>query len=158
MLRDDELLKLRERDDLVAFIQCVQQKRPGSHQAWELYTSAYFRRSFQLASLLVGDRSRIFVLSAKYGILALDDVVESYNISLHDLSSEQQGRWRDGIRKFVDKEVIGRKMTPVLICGDLYSRTLPGINVLPKSDIGFQVQFMVRAIKLLRKQKVGFGL
>ena len=64
----------------VVLISCVKGKLSHSAVAAELYTSTLFTGSLKYARRLNADR--IYILSAKYGLLELDQVVEPYEETL----------------------------------------------------------------------------
>jgi len=136
---------LREIDDLkaahpVVFIGCGKQKRQGSHPVAVLYTGQYFRFCLRVARRLTDEQS-IFVLSAKYGPVELDQVIETYDLKLSDLNKDQITEWRGRVREFVEGWV-DRRRAIVLVCGQLYSEGLPGLRLLPVVGIGEQMSFM----------------
>jgi hypothetical protein len=57
--------------------------------ASELYTSPRFKAALEYARTLTSE-NRIFVLSAKHGILPLDVEVEPYNKSLYDMNGTER--------------------------------------------------------------------
>ena len=72
------------RSEKVVLVQCTNSKRDGRHKAADLYDeSPYFRKQRRFARA-VGDRW--FIQSAKYGLVAPQNVVESYNTHASDLS------------------------------------------------------------------------
>jgi hypothetical protein len=75
--------------DLV-LIGCVKEKRTGRHPARDLYTSALF----------LGRRARAeetgkpwFVLSSKFGLVAPDEIIETYDVALKELPVPERERW-----------------------------------------------------------------
>lgn len=68
-------------NDTIVVISCGARKRPGIHPAKALYTGAYFRACLGWA-LSVAKPADIYILSAKYGLLALDDRIASYDVHI----------------------------------------------------------------------------
>jgi len=136
----------------VVFIGCGKWKKAGTHRAFDLYQGRYFRLCLAVARMIAPDRS-IFVLSAKYGVISGDCLIESYDLKVSDLSSSDEKRWRAGVRKFVLKKVEDG-FQPVFVCGKLYHGGLPGVIMLPQEGIGIQMKYMR---ELLDSGK-GFGL
>lgn len=62
-------------------IPCGGRKQPRRAPAATLYTGPYFRGCLAYARSVVAE-DNIFVLSAKYGLLALDDAIEPYDLTL----------------------------------------------------------------------------
>lgn len=66
----------------IVCIACGESKLDRAAPAGELYTSDAFKKNLEAALALVdGDRSRVFVISAKHGYLPLDQVVDPYEAS-----------------------------------------------------------------------------
>ena len=75
--------------DLV-LIGCVKGKRPGRHPARDLYTSALFQGRRQRAEE-VG--CPWFILSAKHGLVAPHEQVDSYDLELAELGAAERRAW-----------------------------------------------------------------
>ncbi|MFZ3058976.1 MAG: DUF6884 domain-containing protein [Candidatus Methanoperedens sp.] len=71
----------------IVLISCVSEKLPCKAKAKDLYISSLFRYSLKYAKLL--NPNKIFILSAKYGLLNLDDEIEPYNETLSNISKKQ---------------------------------------------------------------------
>ena len=127
------------------FIGCGRLKRKGRCKARDLYTGVYFRTCLAFARSLEED-DRIFVLSAKYGVVALDQMVESYDLKLSDLSREELLKWKRRVLQFVRREA-EKGFSIEFVCGRVYSDGLPGKNLLPKVGIGKQMRFMRQQMK-----------
>ena len=56
---------------MIVFLSCVSKKRNYPCEAQDLYTSDLFKKSLQYAKTL--NPSKIYILSAKYGVLELTD-------------------------------------------------------------------------------------
>jgi len=79
--------------DLV-LIGCVKTKRRGRHAARELYRSTLFRGRMARA---IATGVPWFIMSAKYGLLHPDDVVDSYDETLIEMTSEQRRLWSENL-------------------------------------------------------------
>lgn len=82
----------------IVLISCVSKKRSQKSKASDLYISALFKKNLQYARNLNPDK--IFILSAKYGLVELDDEIEPYDQTLNTMSSSQIKQWA--------KSVLGR--------------------------------------------------
>ena len=76
----------------VVFISCVSQKRDYRTRAENMYTSTLFTKSLQYAKEILRP-DKIFILSAKYGLLPLDKEIDPYNLTLNDMSSREREKW-----------------------------------------------------------------
>ena len=74
----------------VAFISCVKEKRIGEYKAKDLYISDFFRKSLGYVN---NKYDKIFILSAKYGLLDLNDKIENYEMTLNDFSKIEKVEW-----------------------------------------------------------------
>ena len=71
----------------VILISCVSLKRNVKCEAQYLYISPLFVKSLQYAKLQNPDK--IFILSAKYGLVKCDDIIEPYNVTLKNFSKKE---------------------------------------------------------------------
>jgi hypothetical protein len=74
----------------VALISCGKNKLEHAAPARQLYTGTQFRLALQVASCLFGE---VLVLSAKYGLVGLEDVLEPYELSMRDVAPEEREPW-----------------------------------------------------------------
>lgn len=63
----------------LAVIPCGAAKRPGNHPARQLYTGSYFRAGLRWAIAIRADR--ILILSAKHGLVELDQRLDTYDLT-----------------------------------------------------------------------------
>ena len=133
-------------DHRIVFIGCGKSKRRGKHKACDLYVGVYFRTYLTFARCLVED-DRIFILSAKYGVLGLDQVIESYDFKLSELNREEMVEWKRRVLRFMN-QWIKRGFRIEFVCGRIYSDGLPGENLLPRVGIGKQMRYMCWQIKM----------
>jgi hypothetical protein len=75
----------------IALISCTKEKLGHAAPAGELYTSQLFRKSLSYARSLQVDR--VFVLSAKHGLVPLERVLEPYDESLLTKRAAERWRW-----------------------------------------------------------------
>ena len=64
----------------IVLISCSSMKSENKCKAQDMYISPLFKLSLQYALSICADK--IFILSAKYHLLELDDVIEPYNVTL----------------------------------------------------------------------------
>ncbi len=57
----------------------------------DLYISPLFRMNLQYARQLTPQK--IFILSAKYGLVKLDDVIEPYDVTLNNMPARERKNW-----------------------------------------------------------------
>lgn len=78
---------------MLVIITCGKVKRSGRHKAGDLYIGAYFRAAYKWATS-VAPRGAIYVLSAKYGLVHIDDPIDSYDLTLGQPGSISPGEVR----------------------------------------------------------------
>lgn len=75
----------------IILIACGKQKKTVPAKAKEMYTGTLFKKSLHYAQKINADE--IFILSAKYGLLELSDIIYPYNLSLSMLSNYKRKMW-----------------------------------------------------------------
>ena len=66
---------------MIALVGCGARKQLAACTAEQMYTGPYFRACLATA-LVIAPRPRVFILSARYGLLGLDDVIEPYDLTI----------------------------------------------------------------------------
>ncbi len=75
----------------IVLISCVSKKRPVKSKARDLYISPLFKKNLEYALKLKPDQ--IFILSAKYGLVSLDEEIEPYDLTLNTMSADEVKDW-----------------------------------------------------------------
>jgi hypothetical protein len=75
----------------IVLISCVSKKLPYKAPARSLYISPLFKKNLRYAQRLNPDA--IFILSAKYGLVELDQVIEPYDLTLNNIGSGEIKAW-----------------------------------------------------------------
>jgi len=89
--------------ELVALVGCGRSKAEtvGPVPAGSLYTGGLFKKSLLFARQRC---QRVYIVSAEYGLLELDDPVETYDTALGDLCRGERHAWAiRAVRKLRDK-------------------------------------------------------
>jgi hypothetical protein len=89
----------------IALIACTKTKADCPSPAGLLYQSPLFRKSLLYA---LSRTDRVFILSAKHGVLQLNDFVEPYELSIKNLSPIQKSEWVNRVGERL-KELIAAK-------------------------------------------------
>ncbi len=103
----------------VALVGCAAQKAKHRTKARVLYTSALFRTSLEYAEKTCDE---VLIVSALYGIIPPDQVIEPYNRKLDEFGLRDREDW--GCREmttFARREV---KPVVVILAGKLYADAL----------------------------------
>jgi hypothetical protein len=75
----------------IVLISCVKSKLPYRAKVRDLYTSTLFRSNLRYAQSLNPDA--IYILSAKYGLVSLDEEIDTYNLTLNGMGEAQKKAW-----------------------------------------------------------------
>jgi hypothetical protein len=133
----------------VVLISCVSQKLPHAALAKDLYVSSLFKFCLRYAQTLKPDV--ILILSAKYGLVALDQQLEPYNDTLNTKRDADIRQWAQRVLQQLRSKVDLERDTVIFLAGEKYRRYLAGqikhveIPMFGLS-IGRQLQFLKRAL------------
>jgi hypothetical protein len=79
----------------VVLLSCVKSKRDRPCKAGEMYTSPLFQKMMAYAQSL--KPRNIYILSAKYGLLSTDTIIEPYEQTLIKMKSAERRRWAQDV-------------------------------------------------------------
>lgn len=115
----------------IALIACSKEKKNYPCPAHELYSaSTLFSLSYQYAKK---HADKIYILSAKYGLVAENQILEPYNRSLIEMSRQQQLSWANSVLQALHKECNIVSDSFVLFAGNTYCRDL--VQHLPNHNL-----------------------
>lgn len=75
----------------IVLVSCVKTKRNQQCKAKEMYTSPLFKKMMAYAQSL--SPKSIFILSAKYGLLSPDKIIDPYEKTLKKMKSFERRQW-----------------------------------------------------------------
>lgn len=139
----------------IALIACCKNKdwSSGFQEAQTLYTGQLFRAQLAYARQRLPAES-IYILSAKYGFVGLEQIVHPYEQTLNQMSLAERGQWANRVVRAL-KAHIPDVSEVWLMAGQSYRVPLvkllehSGIRVLrphpPRLGYGQQVQWYQRA-------------
>ena len=107
---------------MIVFLSCVKTKQSKCCAARDMYTSDLFRKSLAYAEKL--QPTHIYILSAKYGLLDLQDVIEPYNATLVGANDAACKRWAYMVYKQMQEKRVNFDDEAVFLCGKNYRRYL----------------------------------
>jgi hypothetical protein len=133
----------------IVLISCVSKKLPHKAQARDLYISPLFRLNLRYAQRL--SPSQIFILSAKHGLVQLDDEIEPYDITLNRMTARERKAWASKVLAQLGEHGDIQRDHFVILAGQKYRQCLlPHLKSyeIPMSGllIGKQLQFLKRQI------------
>lgn len=142
----------------IILISCVSQKKHIKEgetlPAKNLYISTLFKKSWSYANKL--DPDKIFILSAKYGLLAPEKPIEYYNETLLKCPASKQRKWAENILSQLKREGCDLENDEfILLAGKTYYKYLLGDNGIRKYElpylglkgIGFILKFLTTKLK-----------
>ncbi len=104
----------------VVLISCASKKLPHPAIAQELYVSSLFQLCLRYAYTLKPDA--ISIPSAKYGLVALDQRLESYNDTLNTRRDADIRQWAQGVLQQLRSNVDLECDTVSFLAGEKYRR------------------------------------
>jgi len=132
----------------VVLIACASKKLDYKTKAKDLYISQLFKSGLEYAKKL--DPDKIFILSAKYGLLKLDQEIEPYNITLNNMDDNEIKVWADRVLINLQKVADLENDEIIFLAGEKYRKYLiPKIKnyqiPLKGLGIGKQLAFLKQA-------------
>lgn len=129
----------------IALISCASKKLFRKAKARNMYISPLFKLNMKYASSLQPDK--IFILSAKYRLLSLDEEIEPYNETLNTKSGKEIKLWAEGVLEELEKVADLERDEIIFLAGEKYRKYLiPHINnykvPLKGLGIGKQLKFL----------------
>lgn len=129
--RKDERGAADDRDTIV-LVSCVKSKLPHAAPARSLYTSAWF---LKVRDLVETSGARWFVLSSRYGLVAPDAVIDTYDYTLNTLGVAERRSWAEKVMRQLNPRLAGARRV-VMLAGARYREFL----VEPLRKRGIQVE------------------
>ena len=80
----------------IVLISCGKEKLGQRAEAGKMYTGDLFTRSLKYAEKKLNP-NKLFILSAKYGLLKLYKVIEPYDMTLNNMRVTEKRRWANKV-------------------------------------------------------------
>ena len=109
---------------IVALISCVSKKTLHSAMAKDLYISPLFRGAYKYAKKQCADK--IFILSAKYGLVSENKIIDSYDETLNTKSKIEIIKWAENVLLDLSKEADLKKDRFLILAGEKYRKFIIG--------------------------------
>lgn len=134
----------------VVFISCVSKKLSHKAKAQDLYVSPLFKLNLAYAKKLKPDK--IYILSAKHGLLRPNDTIAPYDTTLNTMHDRERRVWGARVMTQLHGKVNLQKDKFVFLAGGRYRKYLMPhmIHVeIPMMHLGIgkQLQFLKHATK-----------
>lgn len=108
---------------MIIFLSCVKNKSEHPCAARDMYISDLFKKSLSYAEQL-SESATIYILSAKYGLLELDQQIEPYELTLNTMNKKQRKEWTDKVLMQCKEKNISFDEETVFLCGKKYREFL----------------------------------
>lgn len=111
----------------IVLISCVSKKLPYRAKAKDLYVSTLFKLNLKYANKLNPDG--IYILSAKYGLLNLEQEIEPYEQTLNNMRAKKVKQWTSQVIEQIRKISSVDETEFVFLAGEKYRKyLLPHLN------------------------------
>ena len=134
----------------IILISCVSKKLDRQAKAQDLYLSPLFKKNLAYAYKLQPDN--IYILSAKYGLLKLDDVIKPYDMTLNTMKIAEKKAWAKTVLEQLEQLEDIENTNFIFLAGSNYRKYLtqhmPHFEVpMVGLRIGKQLQFLTEQLK-----------
>jgi hypothetical protein len=106
----------------IILISCVSKKRSYKSKARDLYISPLFKKNLKYALKLQPDQ--VFILSAKYGLVSLDEEIEPYDVTLNTMSAKEIKDWSAAVLRDLAGQTDLQQDQFIFLAGPKYRKYL----------------------------------
>lgn len=129
----------------IVLISCVSKKLSHKAKVKDLYISPLFKMNLSFAHHLQPDK--IFILSAKHGLVNLEQEFEPYEQTLNKMSSHEIKKWAERVSEQMRGKIDFENDKVIFLAGEKYRKYLLPLfrNVsvpLKGLSIGKQLQYL----------------
>jgi len=135
----------------IALIACASKKLATRANAEKLYISSLFKCCQQYARKLNPDA--IFILSAKLGLLTLDEEIEPYEVTLNRMKANKRKAWAKKVVEQLEVHADLQRDHFILLAGERYRRYL--LPHLASYEIPLKGLRIGEQLQYLKKQVCG---
>lgn len=133
----------------VVLISCVSMKLNKKSKAKDLYISPLFKMNLAYAKLL--KPKKIFILSAKYGLVDLDEIISPYNLTLNTMKVKEIQMWAERVKTQMKGKIDFKRDEIIFLAGERYRKFLMPLFKTTRVPlvglgIGRQLKFLKRKI------------
>lgn len=147
------LLGLGATKKRIALVSCGSAKISFRTEARHLYKSHLFQNSISVANAIASD---VFILSAQYGLVQQDEILEPYNLSLNSFDDDQSAQWGANVAERIS-HLSPQPAEAILFAGSSYAE--PIINSLSNSKVVLKdplkgLSLGIRGAKIKRMKQI----
>jgi len=130
----------------IILISCVSKKLNINCTAEKMYISPLFKMNLKYAKQMNPDK--IFVLSAKYGLLELNDEIEPYNETLNDKKKAEIEIWANNVFNKLKEKTNINETNFIFLAGMKYRKYLiPNIKHYEIPMLGLTIGRQLKFLK-----------
>jgi len=107
----------------IVLLMCGKNKLCKKAKAKDLYTSPRFKKSIEYAKILA-DYSNIYVLSAKHGLLEMEQEISPYDQSIYEMTELEKEQWADMVFDSLNKVTNIKQDKYIFLTDDDYSENI----------------------------------
>jgi hypothetical protein len=125
----------------IVLIACVKSKLPYRAKAKDLYISTLFRSNMEYAHRLNPDD--IYILSAKYGLVELEEEIDTYNLTLNGMGEAEKKAWAERVIASLQQKADLQNDYFIILAGNNYRKhIIPHLNSfeIPLEGLSFGQQ------------------
>lgn len=105
---------------MIVFLSCVKNKALNDCKAQDMYVSDLFKKSLKYAKSL--NPRKIYILSAKYGVLELDEIISPYELTLNTMTERERKIWAYKVIKQCEAKGVDFTEKTIFLCGYNYRK------------------------------------
>lgn len=135
---------------IISLISCTKKKKNYTCPANELYSeSTLFKYAYAYSKII---SEKTFILSAKYGLIEENEIIDNYDLTLNNQSIDYIKDWSNKVFNQLSQKVCFDNLEIVFLAGNNYRKYLipllkncPNIKIsvpLKNLGIGKQLQFL----------------
>lgn len=136
-------------EEMQVFISCMKSKKNHKTTAEKMYTSSLFKGSLAYAKKLT-NRENIYILSAKYGVLRLDDQIYPYEKTLKAMTEKEKKEWAYMCYRQLTKMNMDFNRKTVFLCGKEYRKYL--IQLFSDTEVPLKNMRLGKQLEFYKKE------
>lgn len=134
---------------MIIFLACTKSKADKPCKAQEMYKGELFKKSLVYA---IKQKPRvIYILSAKYGLLELDDEISPYEKTLNGASKHERKLWSYMVYKQLQEKGIDFNEEVIFLAGENYRQYLK--RLFPRATIPLQGLSIGRQLQYFKNRE-----
>lgn len=110
--------RLRRLSMNIVLLSCTKSKKDYTCPANEMYTeSSLFKKAYEYATIIA---DKIFILSAKYGLLEEDAIIEPYELTLNNQKIAYRKKWAQDVLTSLNNQTSFENDNFIILTGERY--------------------------------------